>query len=68
MSAPDSVVSVSHMDPRSYSEPTHTTLADLDLLPAEDDDDAYLTLSMPEDVTRDSEDIDAQILAGLVAP
>jgi hypothetical protein len=54
------------MDPRSLSEPTHTTLADLDLLPAEDDDD--YTLSMPEDVTRDSEDIDAQILAGLVAP
>jgi hypothetical protein len=56
------------MDPRSYSEPTTTTLADLDLLPAEDDDDGYLTLSMPEDVTRDSDDIDAQILAGLVAP
>jgi hypothetical protein len=55
------------MDPRSFTEPTLTKLAELDLLVGEDDaDDPYLTPALPEDPTRDSEDFDERILAGLV--
>jgi hypothetical protein len=61
-------VSVHGMDPRSRYESTNTTLADLDLLLAEADrEDPYL--SLPRDVsTSDADDIDQQILAGLVTP
>jgi hypothetical protein len=59
------------MDPRTLHERTitTTTTADLDLLLAEADrEDPYLSTPLREDVTRDAEDIDQQILAGLVTP
>ena len=60
------------MDPRTLHERTNTTtttMADLDLLLAEADrEDAYLSTPLREDVTRDADDIDHQILAGLVTP
>jgi hypothetical protein len=56
------------MDPRSPYERTHTT-ADLELLLAESDrEDPYLTTPVREDVPRDGDDIDQQILGGLVTP
>jgi len=67
VSAGGVAASVLGMDPRSFSEPTTSKLADLDLLLAEaDSDDPYLTPALPEDPTRDSEDFDERILAGLV--
>jgi hypothetical protein len=60
------------MDPRTLYERTNTTtttMADLDLLLAEADrEDPYLSAPLGEDVTRDADDIDHQILAGLVTP
>ena len=58
------------MDPRSFHESTHTTMADLDLLLAEADrEDPYLTTAPPrDDVTHDADEIDHQILGGLVTP
>jgi hypothetical protein len=62
------------MDPRSLRESTHTTLSDLDLLLAEADreDEPYLSVPAPEATaardTDDIDDIDDQILAGLVTP
>jgi hypothetical protein len=57
------------MDPRSLYESTHTTMADLDLLLAEPDrEDPYLSTPLRADVTRDADDIDHQILGGLVTP
>jgi hypothetical protein len=57
------------MDARSQYESTHTTLADLDLLLAEADrEDPELATPLREDPTRSAEDIDQQILAGLVTP
>ena len=60
------------MDPRTLHERTNTTtttMADLDLLLAEADrEDPYLSTPLREDVTRDADDIDHQILAGLVTP
>jgi hypothetical protein len=57
------------MDARSQYESTHTTLADLDLLLAEADrDDPQLSTPLREDPTLDADDIDQQILAGLVTP
>ena len=62
-------VSVKDMDPRSFSESTHTTMADLDLLLAEADrEDPYLTTPPREDKTYDADEIDHQILGGLVTP
>ena len=57
------------MDPRRLHESTtHTTMADLDLLVAESDrDDPFLLAPQREDA-RDTDDIDDQILAGLVTP
>jgi hypothetical protein len=61
--------SVSRMDPRTLHEHPKTTMADLDLLLAEADrEDPYLSTPLREDVTRDADDIDHQILAGLVTP
>jgi hypothetical protein len=57
------------MDPRSHSERTHTTLADLDLLLAEADrEDPYLSTPLRADAPQGADDIDQQILAGLVTP
>jgi hypothetical protein len=57
------------MDPRHLSESTDTIGADLDLLLAEADrEDPYLSTPLREDVTRDADDIDHQILGGLVTP
>lgn len=71
MSPPGSAASVFGMDPRTLHERTKTTttMADLDLLLAEADrEDPYLSTPLREDVTRDADDIDHQILAGLVTP
>ena len=63
------LASVEDMDPRSFHESTHTTLADLDLLLAEADrEDPYLTTPSREDASNDVAEIDDQILAGLVTP
>ena len=63
------MASVSPMDARSQYESTHTTLADLDLLLAEADrEDPELATPLREAPTRDAEDIDQQILGGLVTP
>ena len=63
------LVSVRDMDPRSFHESTHTTMADLDLLLAEADrEDPYLTTPPREDAAGDVAEIDDQILAGLVTP
>jgi hypothetical protein len=57
------------MDPRSQYESTHTTMADLDLLLAEADrEDPFLTTPPRLAPARDEDDIDQQILAGLVTP
>jgi hypothetical protein len=57
------------MDSRSLYERTDTTTADLELLLAEADrEDPSLSTPLREDVTRDAEDIDHQILGGLVTP
>jgi hypothetical protein len=57
------------MDPRSFHESTHTTMADLDLLLAEADrEDPFLTTPQREDVAYDADDIDREILGGLVTP
>jgi hypothetical protein len=69
---PPVAASVNGMDPRTLYERTNTTtttMADLDLLLAEADrEDPYLSVPPREDVTRDADDIDHQILAGLVTP
>jgi hypothetical protein len=57
------------MEARSQYESTHTMLADLDLLLAEADrEDQELATPLREDPTRDADDIDQQILGGLVTP
>jgi hypothetical protein len=57
------------MDARSQYESTHSVLADLDLLLAEADrEDPELATPLREAPTRDAEDINQQILAGLVTP
>jgi hypothetical protein len=60
------------MDPRTLLERTNTTTtttADLDLLLAEADrEDPYLSAAPRADIARDADDIDHQILAGLVTP
>jgi hypothetical protein len=57
------------MDPHSLFENTHSQLADLELLLAEADrEDPDLSMPLREDVTRDADDIDHQILGGLVTP
>ena len=63
------LASVRAMDPRSLYESTDTTTADLDLLLAEADrEDPYLTTPPREDVSSDADEIDHQILGGLVTP
>jgi hypothetical protein len=63
------VVSVQSMDPRSQHESTYTPLTDLDLLLTEADrEDLELSTPRPADPALDADDIDQQILAGLVAP
>jgi hypothetical protein len=63
------LVSVRDMDPRSLYERPEVTTADLDLLLAEADrEDPYLSTPLREDVTRDADDINDQILGGLVTP
>ena len=57
------------MDPRLLFENTHSQMADLELLLAEADrEDPYLSTPLREDLTRDADDIDHQILGGLVTP
>jgi hypothetical protein len=57
------------MDHRSLHESDTTTLSDLDLLLAESDrDDPYLSTPLREDAPQTADDIDHQILAGLVTP
>jgi hypothetical protein len=56
------------MDPRSLHE-SDTTMADLDLLLAESDrEDPYLSTPLREDAPQTADEIDHQILAGLVTP
>ena len=69
MSSRAALVSVRGMDPRNLYESTDTINADLDLLLAEADrEDPDLSTPLREDVTRDADDIDHQILGGLVTP
>jgi hypothetical protein len=57
------------MDPRSQYESTHTTMADLDLLLAESDrEDPYLAFPQRDETASGADEIDQQILAGLVTP
>jgi hypothetical protein len=57
------------MDPRSLHESDTPALADLDLLLAESDrEDPYLSTPLREDTPRTADDMDHQILAGLVTP
>jgi hypothetical protein len=60
------------MDPRTTQDHLYgstTTTADLDLLLAEADrEDPYLSTPLRDDFTRDADDIDDQILGGLVTP
>jgi hypothetical protein len=56
-------------DPKPQRETSFTTMADLDLLLAEADrEDPYLATPLREDVTRDADDLNDQILGGLVTP
>jgi hypothetical protein len=57
------------MDPFTQYESTHTTFADLDLLLAEADrEDPILAAPRRDELERDEDQIDHQILAGLVTP
>jgi hypothetical protein len=57
------------MDTRSHHESDTTMLADLDLLLAESDrEDPYLSTPLREDAPQTADEIDHQILAGLVTP